>query len=226
MKILLVEDEEHIAKGLVYNFEEQEYETDWVASGEEALEMWKVNQYDLIVLDVMLPGIDGFEVAKRVRKIDGRIAILMLTALAGDEDRIAGLECGVDDYVSKPFVLRELLLRIAGLLRRVRWNPPSPGEILTFGKATIDLSEPSRDDLPLTRIEVDLLRYFASNPNRLVSREELLAEVWGYGPDTVTRTVDTFIVRVRKFVEPEPSKPVYLRSVRGRGYRYTPSGKV
>ena len=150
----------------------------------------------------------------------------MLTALAGDEDRIAGLECGVDDYVSKPFVLKELLLRIAGLLRRVRWTPPSPGEILNFGKATIDLNEPSTDDILLTRIEVDLLRYFASNPNRLVSREELLSEVWGYGPDTVTRTVDTFILRVRKFVEPVPSKPVYLRSVRGRGYRYTPSGKV
>ncbi|UCF37891.1 MAG: response regulator transcription factor [Acidobacteriota bacterium] len=225
MKILLVEDEAHIAKGLLFNFKGQGWEVDWAERGEQALEMWASGDYTLIVLDVMLPGIDGFEVARRIRQVDGKIAILMLTALAADEDRIAGLECGVDDYVSKPFVLRELLLRIAGLLRRTQWAPQSPGEVLNFGKATIDLVKPMIDDTPLTRIEIDLLRYFARNPGRLISREELLKAVWGYEPDTLTRTVDTFIMRVRKFVEPEPSRPTYLRSVRGRGYIYLPTGK-
>jgi len=225
MKILLVEDEEHIAKGLVFNLQNKNYETDWAETGEEALEMWEKNSYDLIILDVMLPGIDGFEVARRIRRVDGRIAILMLTALAGHEDRIAGLECGVDDYVSKPFVLRELLLRIAGLLRRMTWTAVPAGETLRFGKAEIDLNNPVVAGVLLTRIEVDLLRYFHAHPNRLVSREELLTQVWGYDRDTVTRTVDTFIMRVRKIVEPEPSKPIYLRSVRGRGYLYTPTGR-
>lgn len=226
MKILLVEDEEHIAKGLIFNFEKQDYTTDWADTGEKALDLWAENRYDLIVLDVMLPGIDGFEVAKRIRQVDGRIGILMLTALAGDEDRIAGLECGVDDYVSKPFVLKELLLRIAGLLRRTRLTSVPSGDFLNFGKTTIDIKNPLIEGYPLTRIEVDLLQYFAANPERLISREELLSEVWGYEPDTITRTVDTFIVRIRKYVEPEPSKPIYLRSVRGRGYLYTPSGSV
>jgi len=228
MRILLVEDEEHIAKALVFNFQLQQYETDMAASGEQALARFENAQYDLIVLDVMLPGIDGFEVARRIRQRDGRIPILMLTALSSDEDRIAGLECGADDYLIKPFVLKELLLRIAGLLRRSKWYAQSADEPFRFGAVTIDPSNLTLskhgEKRSLTRIEADLLRYFAANPDRLISREELLSKVWGYEPDTATRTVDTFIMRVRKIVEPEPSKPVYLTSIRGEGYLYHPSG--
>jgi two-component system, OmpR family, alkaline phosphatase synthesis response regulator PhoP len=225
MTILLVEDEEHIAKALVVNFKAQGYQVEWTATGEDALAAWKSKPIDLIVLDVMLPGIDGFEVARRIRKEDGRLPILMLTALAADEDRISGLECGVDDYLVKPFVLKELLLRVAGLLRRAQWTPPQEAPF-TFGQAEIrpaSLEAVVRGRIhPLTRIELELMRHFAANPGRLVSREELLESVWGYEPDTATRTVDTFVMRLRKIVEPEPAKPVYLKSLRGQGYRYQP----
>jgi two-component system, OmpR family, alkaline phosphatase synthesis response regulator PhoP len=227
MTILLVEDEEHIAKALVLNFKAQGYEVEWAATGEDALEIWKTKTCHLIVLDVMLPGIDGFEVARRIRGKDGRVPILMLTALAADEDRISGLECGVDDYLVKPFVLKELLLRIAALLRRAQWMPPAASPF-TFGAAeirpaTLEAVNKGRAH-PLTRIEFELIRHFSANPGRLVTREELLAGVWGYEPGTATRTVDTFVMRVRKIVEPEPARPIYLRSVRGQGYLYQPSG--
>lgn len=228
MRILLVEDEDHIAKGLLFNFKAHGYETDHAVAGEAGLERFAKNRYDLLVLDVILPGIDGFEVARRVRRADGRIPILMLTAMSADEDRIAGLECGVDDYLTKPFVLKELMLRIAALLRRAQGHR-GPTETFRFGQATIDpdtllATGPAGLEARLTRIEVDLLRYFAANPGRLVGREELLTQVWGYQPDTATRTVDMFVARVRKIVEPKPAKPVYLRSVHGQGYRHTPSG--
>jgi DNA-binding response OmpR family regulator len=227
MRILLVEDEEHIAKALTVNFKSQGYEIDWAETGEQALELWRARPPQLIVLDVMLPGIDGFEVARRIRKQDRRIPILMLTALAADEDRITGLECGVDDYLVKPFVLKELLLRVAALLRRAAWSS-GPAAPFVFGKAEIDpdaLRATVRGRVvPLTRLEVEIMRHFAANPGRLVAREELLTNVWGYEPDTATRTVDTFVMRVRKIVEPEPGRPIYLRSVRGQGYRFTPAG--
>lgn len=228
MRILLVEDEEHIAKGLVFNFQLQNYETDLAESGEQALEMFSGESYDLIVLDVMLPGIDGFEVARHIRQQDGRVPILMLTALSADEDRIAGLECGVDDYLIKPFVLKELMLRIAGLLRRSKGYSHVADKPFTFGLVTVDpatLTATKNDEVHrLTRIEADLLRYFASNPDRLITREELLSQVWGYEPDTATRTVDTFVLRGRKIVEPNPSKPIYLTVIRGQGYLYCPAG--
>jgi len=229
MKILLVEDEDHIARGLSFNFKLQSYTTDVAKSGEEALELFEKSPYDLMVLDVMLPGMDGFEVAKEVRRRDSRIPILMLTAMASDEDRIAGLECGVDDYLTKPFVLKELLLRIAALLRRINWRPPSnpPKSEFELGQALVD---PDRLTATigslthkLTRIEIDLMLFFRSNPDRLVTRQELLTSVWGYEPDTATRTVDTFIFRLRKIIEPKPSKPVYLISIRGEGYRFQPN---
>lgn len=228
MRILLVEDEAHIAKALVVNFQAQGYEVEWVATGEEALAVQRARPSQLIVLDVMLPGIDGFEVARRIRREDDQAPILMLTALAADEDRIAGLECGVDDYLTKPFVLRELLLRVAALLRRAQWSPPMTASF-RCGRAEIHpatLAATSDGQThTLTRIEFDLLRHFAANPGRLISREELLSVVWGYEADTATRTVDTFVMRVRKVIEPEPTKPRFLRSVRGLGYIYHPTGE-
>jgi DNA-binding response OmpR family regulator len=228
MRILLVEDEDNIARGLSFNFQLQDYTTDVAETGEKALELFDRVHYDLIVLDVMLPGMDGFEVAKRIRAKNNRIPIFMLTAMASDEDRIAGLECGVDDYLTKPFVLKELLLRIAGLLRRSNWQAPSktPEAPLHFGQAFVDpdrlTATTGGHTHKLTRIEIELMRFFASNPNRLVTRQELLSAVWGYEPYTATRTVDTFIFRIRKIIEPKPSKPVFLTSVRGEGYRYEP----
>ncbi len=228
MRILLVEDESHIAHTLAFNFSAQGYQTHIAPTGEEALERLDEEEFDIVVLDVMLPGIDGFEVARTIRRQDPKLPILMLTALSADEDRIAGLECGVDDYLVKPFVLKELMLRIAGLLRRAHWNDPSPAATFPFGAATVDpaamrCSGPG-GTREITRIELDLMRYFAARPGRLVSRRTLLQEVWGYEPDIMTRTVDTFVMRVRKMVEPEPRRPVHLRSVRGEGYIYHPDG--
>ncbi len=229
MRILLVEDEQHIARTLEFNFRAEGYDTCAVETGEEALDRLGHEAFDIMVLDVMLPGIDGFEVARQVRHRDSKLPILMLTALSADEDRIAGLECGVDDYLVKPFVLKELMLRIAGLLRRASWSLPPSETPFWFGPVRIDpgtMTGVGRDGpRELTRIELELLRYFHAHPDRLVSRGELLKEVWGYEPDIVTRTVDTFVVRIRKFIEPEPSKPRYLRSLRGKGYIYHPSGR-
>ncbi len=229
MRILLVEDEEHISKALVYNFNIHNYETLVVETGEEALKKAFLEKYDLIVLDVMLPGMDGFEVAKNIRKKDGRIPIIMLTAMSSDEDRIAGLECGVDDYITKPFVLKELLLRIAGLLRRAKWYTPLPEEPFVFAGNEVDPTDfsftGSHTEKRLTQIEIDLMKYFSANPKRPVSRDELLSKVWGYTSGTETRTVDTFIMRLRKIVEPNPSKPRYLKSIRGKGYAYFPDAE-
>lgn len=227
MRILLVEDEPNIAEGLVFNFRLARYQTDVAESGEAGLTMLERNDYALIVLDVMLPGINGFQFARKVREQDGRIPILMLTALSADEDRIAGLESGVDDYVTKPFVLKELLLRIAGLIRRAQWHVgPVPSREFSLGAALVDpdrlVAHTTAGDHSLTRIEADLLQYFARNPERLISRQELLTEVWGYAPEVATRTVDTFIMRARRVVEPNPSKPQFLISIRGEGYCFRP----
>ncbi len=228
MKILVVEDEEHIAQGLVFNFELEQYQATVAPTGEEALRLFGEGDYDLILLDVMLPGIDGFEVARAIRQVDARVPILMLTAMAADEDRIAGLECGVDDYLTKPFVLKELMLRVAGLLRRAAWQAPATPDqrSFSFGQAEINPENLSAQigarTHQLTRIEFDLLRYFMMRPGRLVSRKELLTAVWGYEPNTATRTVDTFVLRLRKIIEPHPSKPVFLISIRGAGYQFNP----
>ncbi|MCD6115707.1 response regulator transcription factor [bacterium] len=225
-RILLVEDEESLAKGLEYNLTEEGYDVTWAADGKLALDKINNEKFDLIILDIMLPYINGFEVAQHVREKDPRIPILMLTARAQVEDRIHGLEAGADDYITKPFHLKELLLRVRGMLRRKSWyftHTQNIG-IVRFGKNQVDFSNLSciAEDLSftLTIQEATLLRYLIENKGRIVSRKEILENVWNMNPEIETRTIDNFVVRLRRYFEKDPHNPVFIISVRGAGYMF------
>lgn len=225
LPILLVEDEPHIAQGIVYNLEEEGYQVDHVETGEAALECLQDKSYALLILDLMLPGIDGIEVCRTLRKQKNQIAILMLTARGAEEDRVAGLAEGADDYLAKPFNLKEFLLRVANLLRRSNWQQSNPDQHeIRFGNNRIDLDTHMAETLngqqQLTELEIKMLQLFVSNENRLIHRGELLQSVWGMQPDTETRTLDNFIVRLRKYFEADPANPQHFLTVRGRGYRF------
>lgn len=227
MKILVVEDEEHLAAGLRFNLEAEGYEAVTVDSGEKALELLKGrNGFGLVILDVMLPGKDGFEVARELRAANIYVPILMLTARGRAEDVLKGLDAGADDYLPKPFDLSILLARLRGLLRRTQWEaretPPSEtfefsGRVIDFENQTIEVNGKVQ---PLTLMETKLLRYLSRSDGRPVSRKALLEEVWGVREDTDTRAVDNFIVRLRRYIEDEPSDPKHLLTVRGVGYRF------
>jgi DNA-binding response OmpR family regulator len=220
--LLLVEDEPHIAQGLIFNLEAEGYEVDHVVSGEEALEKLREKSYALMVLDLMLPGIDGIEVCRKLRAEGNRIPILMLTARAADEDRISGLSSGADDYLVKPFNLKEFLLRVAALLRRSHWTPTS--QVVKLGNNSVNLethqAETANGPIQLTEQEVKVLRLFIEQEGSVLSRGELLKQAWGMAPDTETRTLDNFIVRLRKYFEQDPASPKLFRTIRGRGYRF------
>jgi len=227
--ILLVEDEPHIASGLVYNLEEEGYRVTHVISGEAALEtLWNEN-CALVVLDLMLPGIDGIEVCRRIRRLDPKLPVLMLTARGEDRDRIRGLTVGADDYLTKPFNLDEFMLRVKGMLRRSDWYRPqaSPESDYCFGDNSVNLKEHTaragEARFELTDIEVKLLRSFFRREGEVIPRSELLSAAWGVAPDTETRTLDNFVVRLRKYFEPDPARPVHFLTVRGRGYRFVRS---
>ncbi|WP_303721930.1 response regulator transcription factor, partial [Malonomonas rubra] len=195
--ILLVEDETHIAQGIVYNLEEEGYRVDHVESGEAALNSLQENDYALVILDLMLPGIDGLEVCRQLRKDRNQVAILMLTARGEEEDRVMGLSEGADDYLAKPFNLKEFLLRVANLLRRSNWSESrSQSKQIRFGRNRIDLeshiAETANGQLQLTELELKILQLFVNNEGKLLSRGELLQLVWGMQPDTETRTLDNF----------------------------------
>jgi two-component system alkaline phosphatase synthesis response regulator PhoP len=225
-RILLVEDEPNIARGLVFNLEEEGCRVDLAATGEEALtRFWEV-PYALVVLDLTLPGIDGLEVCRTLRKQDPKLPILILTARSGEKDRVEGLGLGADDYMTKPFSLDEFLLRVKGMLRRSEWYRPRhlQGGRYAFGQNEIDLkghlATTPRGEFPLTDLEIRMLRTFFQQEGEILSRAELLKAVWGVSPDTETRTLDNFIVRMRKYFEPDPANPVHFLTVRGRGYRF------
>lgn len=226
-KILLVEDEETLAIGLEYNLTEEGYTVDWVTDGKKALT--KINEltYDLIILDVMLPYVDGFEVAEKVREKFPQLPILFLTARTGVRDKIKGLEIGADDYLTKPFHLKELLLRVNGMLKRQSWYKEKRSELLTyqFGRNKINFEnltcKISDIEIQLTTHEADLIKYLISNKGTILSREELLKNVWKIESTIETRTVDNFIARLRKYFEPNPEKPIYIKSVRGAGYIFS-----
>jgi DNA-binding response OmpR family regulator len=231
-RILVVEDERHLAAGLKLNLELEGYAVDIAGTGREAGErLLSSAGYDAIVLDVMLPDLDGFELCRRLRDAGNYLPIIMLTARSAAEDRVRGLEAGADDYLVKPFELNELLARVRSVLRRRRWergadHPPSEAE-LAFGRAQVnfDTHEVRVDGEPLrlTQLELDLLRHFARNPGRVVSRDELLEEVWKLRNYSATRTVDNFISRLRRHFEENPSEPRHFVSVRGAGYKFVPS---
>jgi len=227
--IMLVEDEIHLARGICFNLEEEGYRISHFETGEKALTALEFEHFDLIILDVMLPGMDGFEACQAVRKLDARVPILMLTARSEDSDRVHGLENGADDYLTKPFNLAEFLLRVRGMLRRSSWYRPDPVEEgYRFGVNEVFLlsyrARTAQGEIDLTEMEVRVLSLFFQKEGQAIPRGELLQTVWGYTTDTETRTLDNFIVRLRRYFEPDPGKPVHFQTVRGVGYRFSRKG--
>ncbi|PLX86240.1 MAG: DNA-binding response regulator [Desulfuromonas sp.] len=224
--ILLVEDEPSIARGLVFNLEQEGYRVCHVERGEEAVERLEGEPFALVVLDLTLPGMDGIEVCRRIRSEDPRLPVLILTARSDDKDRVEGLDAGADDYLTKPFNLDEFLLRVRWMLRRSRWyrQDTGLGENVAFGDCVVNLRERKATcggtDINLTELEARMLRTFFRREGEVLSRAELLEAVWGVSPDTETRTLDNFIVRMRKYFEENPARPVHFLTVRRRGYRF------
>jgi DNA-binding response OmpR family regulator len=232
-RVLIVEDEQHIAEGLRFNLEQEGYEVEVVETGEAALELLTGENraaFEVVVLDVMLPGKDGFAVIAEMRQAGQYVPTLMLTARGRSSDVLHGFTAGADDYLVKPFELDILIARINGLLRRREWlrtsEPPPQTERdeFTFGDKTVrfDLLELHvRDQIfPLTLMEMNVLRYLINHADRPVSRGAMLEDVWGLREDTDTRALDNFIVRLRRYIEDDPGKPRYLLTVRGVGYRF------
>ncbi|MEK9628319.1 MAG: response regulator transcription factor [Nitrospinota bacterium] len=228
-KILVVEDELHLAKGLKFNLEREGYIVSLVDNGESAIELLGEQAFDLMILDIMLPKLNGIEVARRVRNTDLRFPILMLSAKSSDEDRELGLEAGADDYLTKPFHLPELLLRVKGILRRWEWykEPVHDQEIFHFGDMWINFvngrAKGCSGEFYLTAKEALLMRLLVSQKGNIVSRDELLEKVWGYDPQTETRTVDNFVARLRKYFEKKPQSPKYIITHREKGYEFKSS---
>lgn len=227
--LLLVEDDEYLARGLSRNLELEGFRVSVAYTGEAGLDALRATRspFDLLILDVMLPGIDGLEVCRRLRRSGNEIPILFLTARGAEGDRILGLRLGGDDYLPKPFSFEELALRIRGVLRRSRSrSAPEPiGARLDVAGCEIRLDELEADTphgvIRLTDQESRLLRFLAENEGRTVSRAELLERVWGYTHTTSTRTLDTFIHRLRRYFEPDPHNPRHFVTVRGVGYRFS-----
>lgn len=229
--ILIVEDERHIAEGVRFNLEADGHTVTIADTGESALEILRGGACDLVVLDIMLPGISGFEVAVELRRTRNFTPILMLTARGRPEDVLRGFEVGADDYLPKPFELAILLARANGLLRRQRWMQQAapadqPVDVFTFAGKTIDfvaleLRAGERVE-PLTLMEANLLRFLIQHQGKPVARKTMLEQVWGVREDTDTRAIDNFIVRLRRYIEDSPSQPKHLQTVRGVGYRFVP----
>ena len=238
--VLIVEDEKHLADGLCYNLRAEGYTVDAVSDAEAALATLEKDPlaYDVIVLDVMLPGMDGFSLANTLRSKGLFVPILMLTARGQAEDVLRGFEAGADDYLPKPFELAVLIARIHALLRRREWfsrdhrnalNQANEAEIskfsvFEFAGRRIDFEalelHSGGQTVQLTLMEAELLRYLLEHDGRIVSRNAILEEVWGLREDTDTRAIDNFIVRLRKYIEDEPSRPQHLLTVRGVGYKF------
>jgi len=229
-KLLLVEDDAALSRGLQFNLDREGFEVVAVDNGRVASERVQVEKFDVVILDDMLPGMEGTEVVRGMRKADNYTPVIMLTARSQPEDQAGGLEAGADDYLAKPFDFKVLLARLNGLLRRQEWlrGPGGKSGRTKMGIAEVDFArhEIARggDRQTLTVKEAMLLKIFAENPGRLVPRAELLEKVWDLKPDTNTRTADAFIVRLRRFIEVDPVNPRFLLTVRGLGYRYDPEG--
>jgi len=225
-RVLIVEDEQHLAEGLRFNLEAEGYAAEIVDSGEAALARLlprPPTRFDLVVLDVMLPGKDGFAVVAELRAARQFVPVLMLTARGRPEDVLEGFAAGADDYLPKPTELAILLARIDSLLRRSQWMKRATDQY-TFAGKTIDFDSlelrVGDRTLPLTLMEANLLRYLISHEGKAVSRKAMLEDVWGVREDTDTRAIDNFIVRLRRYIEKEPSRPRHLLTMRGVGYRF------
>jgi DNA-binding response OmpR family regulator len=240
IRVLVVEDEAHLAQGLRFNLEAEGYAAEVVGDGESATDrlLGKKEDFDVIVLDIMLPGKDGFEVVSELRAARNYVPVLMLTARGRPEDVLKGFASGADDYLAKPFDLSILLARLQGLLRRSEWMRRQPAEgasegesnssgdfgTFSFAGRTIDFGElelrSDNSTVRLTVMEAELLRHLVRNDGKVVSRKQILEEVWGLHEDTDTRAIDNFIVRLRRYIEDDPGRPRHLLTVRGVGYRF------
>ncbi|MDD5426037.1 MAG: response regulator transcription factor [candidate division Zixibacteria bacterium] len=229
-RILIVEDEENIADGLRLNLEAEGYETAVAGDGNKALNLWRQGDFDLILLDIMLPGKDGLEVCRTIRKEAGRIPVLFLTARDREDDRVEGFLAGGDDYLTKPFNLQELLLRVGAIFRRQVWYGSSKLQTdrLRFGDFWVDFksyrARGIEGEVELSQKECMIMKFLAEHADEVVSRDMILDAVWGYNIYPSNRTVDNFIVKLRRLFETDSTRPVYLHTIWGTGYKFTPSG--
>ncbi len=226
-RILIVEDEAHIASGLKLNLDAEGFETSHVADGLSAHKAIRDGGHDLVLLDVMLPGMSGFDVCERVRAEGNHVPILFLTARDSDDARVRGLELGGDDYITKPFSIRELIVRIRAILRRGEWyrKTPENGNLLIVGISQIDLAAyratTPGGSVSLTQKECMILKFLSEREGNVVTRDEILERVWGYDRYPSTRTIDNLIVRLRKILESDPRQPRHLHTVYAAGYKFT-----
>lgn len=228
-RVLLVEDEDHLLDVIKLNLEMEGYAVTTAVTGKRALDKFDQERFDLVVLDVMLPEMDGFAVCETIRLKNNRIPILFLTAKNSGQDRIQGLKIGGDDYLTKPFNLEELLLRVQNLIRRTDngTETDSSMDSYSFGKnkvnfLTYDISDIQGSARQLSKREIMLLKLLIERANTVVSREEILEKVWGYDVYPSTRTIDNYILAFRKYFEKDAKSPQYFHSVRGVGYKFTP----
>jgi two-component system alkaline phosphatase synthesis response regulator PhoP len=226
--VLLVEDEENLHDALKLNLELEGYEITSAFDGHEALKKIEEEYFDLIIMDVMLPGVDGISVTENIRLQNNEVPILILSAKNTSADRVAGLKKGADDYLTKPFNLEELLLRVHKLIEKNKkmLEKDSVGDVYNFGKNTVDFKAQEiltrkGDRIQISKKEAMLLKLLIENKNEVVPREKILQSVWGYNVYPTTRTIDNFILNFRKYFEEDSRNPQYFHSVRGVGYKYT-----
>ena len=233
MRILIVEDEEALASGLTFNFEQEGYQVVHASNGHSALDHFQNpdSPVDLVILDLMLPGMSGYETCRAMRELDEHVPILVLSARTLSEDKTLAFECGTDQYMTKPFALPELLSRVRNLIERRTVRPSSaavngekPNETFRFGNVEVDFNTyqltVNGETHDLTKLELELLRYFVDNAGFVLSRAEILEDVWGERADLTTRSIDNFVMRLRKLIEPDAAEPRHILSVRGTGYRF------
>ena len=224
MRILLVEDEENIREVVKLNLELEDYEVITADNGKTALKHFFEQHFDLVLLDVMLPEVDGFQVCEQIRLTNMKVPIMMLTAKDAALDRITGLKKGADDYLTKPFNLEEMLLRVQNLLRRSSTDPENTPEIYEFGENKVNFityeAKGKNGDFNLTKKEAMLLKLLIDRKGEVVSRQQILQSVWGYDVYPSTRTIDNFILSFRKYFETQPRQPKIFLSIRGVGYKF------
>lgn len=226
MRILLVEDEEHLHKVIKMNLEMEGYEVVGSFHGKHALELAENQHFDLLVLDVMLPEISGFQICEKVRLQNKKVGIIIISAKDTSQDKIQGLKLGADDYLTKPFHLEELLLRVQNLLRRSSEEAAQESKVYRFGDNEVNFvtfnAKGQKGEFILTKKEALLLQLFADKAHEVVSRNQILQAVWGYDVYPSTRTIDNFILALRKYFEPDIKNPRYFHSIRSVGYKFTP----
>lgn len=224
-KILIVDDEPSMREGLADNLVFEGYETDMASDGMKALELLKANQYNLVILDVMMPEMSGFDVCKKMRQMGNDVPVILLTAKGEEIDRVLGLELGADDYITKPFSLRELIARIKAILRRSKStsNGEINAEIESIGLMKVDFKNfeatVDNEEVKLSHREFEVLHFLWKNRHKIVSRDDLLKNIWGYDEFPTTRTIDNFILRLRQKVENNPNDPKIILTVHGMGYK-------